>query len=249
MSHRGAGRDASGVATTAGVHRRTVARGAAWTAPVVAVSVAAPAFAASTACLSAMWTEAIYSGKNGKWSYVLAFDNCGTATMRVTAIQTFTSYHAPATNTGDKLVDSIATNLLVTATGTTYTSSKHVFQVVPRDATTSLLPGYYNDFPETGDSETNGEILCMDTPRFPSDGHLYPHSCERLLDDQTYLLISYTIGGVQQEPLKLPMSNTVGCRVTAGCSTKVRMSGIELRVVEQTDDSVTWETRPPVHAT
>ena len=66
---------------------------------------------------------------------------------------------------------------------------------------------------------TDGEIDCVakaGSPVFPADP-LYPDSCKQLRNDNTYVLITYTISGGTQT-LYLPMDDNVGCRVTAGCS-------------------------------
>ena len=212
------------VETTRTIRRRTVARGAGWAAPVALVAVSAPAFAASTSCLSAMWTEAAYSGANGEWSFCFAFSNCGTAEILVTKIDVYTSYHAPATNTAvNQLVHTINTSTTVRtnahgANPTRLCTDKQVFTTPPKDGSSSLLPEYYNDFLPT---DTDGEIDCVakddnDSAVFPADP-LYPDSCKRLRADNTYLIITYTMSGDTQT-LFLPMDDNVGCRVSAGCS-------------------------------
>ncbi len=210
------------VDTTRGLRRRTVARGAVWAAPVALVAVNAPAFAASTSCLTAKWTEAVYSGANGKWSLCFDFVNCGTAEIKVTKVDVYTTYHAPATNTtADQLVHTIAMNTTVGTNATALNpvklcSSKTPFDTAPAGSGGDLLPGYYNDFLP---SDVDGKIDCVAKdgfPVFPAD-QLYPDSCKRLRADNTYVVITYTISGGTQT-VYLPMDDNVGCRVTAGCT-------------------------------
>jgi hypothetical protein len=95
-----------------------------------------------------------------------------------------------------------------------YCTGKTEFSTPPRNGSTSLLPQYYNDYPP----ETDGEIDCVaesGPPVFPSNP-LYPDSCTRLRANNTFVRITYTAGSITKTQV-LPMSDTVGCRVTAGC--------------------------------
>ena len=208
------------------VGRRTVARGAAWTAPVAMVSVAVPAYATSGGSLKATWTEARYSGADGKWAFCFAFSNSGGAEIKVTSIQTYTTYHSPAVNamTTAQLVDTVSANLSVKATNTAANpaelcTDKHVFGFIEptKSNGSSYLPEYYNDFPQV----TDGKIDCVakndrqSPPVYPGDP-AYPDSCRRLGFDATFVKVNYTVAG-STFSLTLPMGNGVGCRVTAGC--------------------------------
>ena len=207
------------VETTRTIHRRTVARGAVWAAPVALVAVNAPAFAASTSCLTAKWTEAVYSGAGGKWSLCFEFVGCDTAQIKVTQIDVYTTYHSPATNTAlNQLVHTFFPNTVVGTNPVKYSNSKTAFSTPPKNGSDNLLPEYYNDFLPT---DTDKTIKCVakddnDPAVYPSDTLLYPDSCKRLRADDTYVVITYTIQGGTQT-LQLRMDDTVGCRVTAGC--------------------------------
>ena len=209
------------VETTHGIRRRTVARGAVWAAPVAMVAVSAPAFAASRSCLTAKWTEAVYSGANGKWSFCFEFFNCGTADITVTRIDVYTTYHSPATNTlANQPVHSFTENTKVGANATvspvTCCTDKTPFTTPPKNGTDNLLPDYYNHYPTIIEGEKIACVAKNGPPVFPANP-LYPDSCKRLRADDTYVMITYTISGGTQT-LWVGMDDNVGCRVDAGCS-------------------------------
>ena len=152
------------VETTRTVHRRTVARGAVWAAPVALVAVSAPAFAASTSCLTAKWTEAVYSGAGGKWSLCFDFFNCGTADIKVTKIDVYTTYDSSATNnTANQLVHTIVLNTTVGTNATAYQPGE-VLQLqgrrsarLPRTGRSSCCPSTTTTIPP----DTDDEIDCV----------------------------------------------------------------------------------------
>jgi hypothetical protein len=205
-----------------GISRRTLARGTAWAAPVVAVAYAAPAYAASPTCFDAVWTEAIYSGAHSPWAFCFKFANCAGTEIKVTKIETFTTWHAPATNgTANKLVNTELPNVTVPV-GTTlanpvnYCPNRQQFDQQPFNGATELNPSYYNDFPPA----TDGKIDCVaknagDLPRHPADAD-YPDSCKRLAADATFVIITFTAGG-NTYTKQVNFDATVGCRVVAGC--------------------------------
>jgi hypothetical protein len=202
--------------TSAGISRRTVAKGAAWTAPVAMLAMAAPAVAASgTSCLSAVWTDAIYSGAGGKWGFDIQFANvCSPTDIKVNRIDVVTTYQAPATNTtADQVVASFAPGLTLNQgqQPTKYVHNRGAFSPPPKN-TGSLLPEYYNSYPDV----TGRKIPCMTTPKLPGDAG-YPDCGRRLAADGTYLLVSYTIG-TNAFTLPLVMGAGVGCSVVAGCA-------------------------------
>jgi hypothetical protein len=201
------------------ISRRTLTRGTAWTAPVALVAVAAPAFAASTSCLTAKWTEAIYSGGGGKWDFCFEFSNCGDGAIKVTQVDVYTTYHSPATNATTSTVLSRSLNVNVPATATasnpvTQCMGKQGFAIPPDGPNNLTEDAYYNDFPVIDD----GAIACVakqGSPVYPSSP-LYPDSCKRLADDSTYIIFTYT-GPTGVSLVRLDMNDLVGCRVTAGC--------------------------------
>ncbi len=69
------------------ISRRTLARGVAWTTPVVMMGVPVPAFAASGCCVNPAWTTAAYSGAGGAWTLAFTFENCGTQPLRLTMLE------------------------------------------------------------------------------------------------------------------------------------------------------------------
>ena len=71
------------------ISRRTLAKGVAWTTPVVMLGVPVPAFAVSGCCVNATWTSAAYSGANGTWALGFSFTNCGAQQVRLTSYQVF----------------------------------------------------------------------------------------------------------------------------------------------------------------
>ncbi|MDO5617777.1 hypothetical protein [Kocuria sp.] len=71
----------------AGISRRTIAKGAAWAVPAIAVATAAPAYAASPGhCFTQNWSQ--YSGSASGATYVLRSSSGQTLNMTVTATQT-----------------------------------------------------------------------------------------------------------------------------------------------------------------
>jgi len=204
-----------------GITRRTLAKGTAWAAPVVAVAYAAPAYASSPSCFDAVWTEAIYSGAHSPWAFCFNFANCAGTEIKVTKIETYTTWHAPATNgTTNKLVNTELPNVTVPV-GTTlanpvnYCPNRQELDQQPFNGGTKLNPSYYNDFPP----ETDGKIDCVGKapalPRYPSDSD-YPDSCKRLAADSTFVIITFTSAG-NTFTKQVNFDATVGCRVSAGC--------------------------------
>lgn len=163
-----------------------------------------------------MWTEAVYSGAGGKWGFTFSFVNCGSADLKVTEIQVFTTYHDPAANTttDPQVVQTLQPNLTVKATKSGgFQSGRTAFSPPPRDASaTSMLPKYYNDYPTI----TDGTIACQHTAVTPSDPG-YPDCAKRLAHDGCFVRITYTQGGVLQPLLTLTFDDTVACAVVAGC--------------------------------
>lgn len=210
-----------------GISRRTIARGAAWSVPVALVATAAPALAASeSACLTALWTDAAYSGAGGKWGFDFQFTNGCSSAAKVTSIEVFTTYHAPATGSTTDAVQSLKPNLTVKAgASATYvgTGSRKAFDPPPMIGSTNDLPRYYNDFSNADhpdDTDNDGKILCVAkdataTPVHPDDAS-YPPCARRLLDDATYAVITYTIGSTAYTE-QVVFGSGVGCRVVAGC--------------------------------
>ena len=184
------------------------------------VAVAAPAFAASVSCLSARWTEAVYSGGGGKWSFCFDFSNCGDGQIKVTQVDIYTTYHSPATNAtvGAVYSKSMGVNVPVSATATNPVNtclSKTAFDIPPANATNLQEDQYYNDFPVIDD----GQIACVAKNGSPvyASNPLYPDSCKRLAADSTYVIFTYT-GPNGVSLVRVDMNDMVGCRVTAGCN-------------------------------
>ena len=79
------------------ISRRTLAKGVAWTTPVVMLGVPVPAFAASGCCVNPTWTGAEYSGNNAAWTLDFTLENCGTQPLRLTMLEVLIRFNG----TGD----------------------------------------------------------------------------------------------------------------------------------------------------
>ena len=115
------------------ISRRAVAKGTAWTAPLVLVSLAAPAFAMSGGGLRAAWTEVRHSSAEGWWAFCLTFANGGTEDIEVTSIKVRTTYPSPThpPTHGPRVVHTFATPVSVT---TAHTSTHPLRHCTPMQA-------------------------------------------------------------------------------------------------------------------
>ncbi len=207
-----------------GVSRRTVTRGAAWAAPVLVTSVAAPAMAASGALVAGVWTEARYSGANGKWGFTFRLTDTGTTQVKVTKVDVFSTYTSPATNPRiNAPVHTWTTNTTINAgaqvlVGVPTTNGRDAFDYVPQSPTdNNLLPGYYNNL--SGADEP--KPLCVDAPGALFGSPAYPDAARRLLQDNTYVVITYTYNlgsGTQTGTLRLDFTQQIPVTVPAGCT-------------------------------
>jgi hypothetical protein len=190
----------------------------AWTAPVLATAVAAPAFSASPGpadVVSFIWLGADWiPGPPDYWSVVFAVQNGGPTDITLTQVELRTTYHPPAVNTsGVTLVDtsSLQGTQVVRGASTSVRVSLVPKVNPPKDAgNRSLLPGYYNDFPAGV-----GAAACNSVDTYPSDPG-YPESCQRLAADGTFLTFSYTVGG-QARTREVLFSDAVACQVLGSC--------------------------------
>ena len=172
------------------ISRRAEARGAAWTAPLVVVPLAAPAFAWSGGGLRAAWTEVRHSGSEGRWAFCLSFANDGTEDIEVTWIKVRTRPPAPAHDPADDpaqvplVVHTFSTPVPVTPA---HPSGRPLRYCTPMRALEA--------FPDLADGQVDRR---------------------RLVEAHTSLLVRYTRAGTPST-LLLPMTDLVACRVTTGC--------------------------------
>ncbi len=186
---------------------------------MLVTSVAAPAMAASANNpLSAVWTEAEYSGANGKWGFTFQLTNDGSVQINVTSIQVFTTYHAPATNATNAAVLTWNSNKNINGGASlTVSEGRDQFSPVPaKPGDTNLLPGYYNNSAST---DAPKPICVKNTPVNFGDAN-YPYAADRLFADNTYVIITYTfiLGGTQTRSLRLDFTQQIPILVPAGCS-------------------------------
>lgn len=118
------------------ITRRTLARGAAWSAPVVLLGVPVPAFAASPTgcCVTSTWTRAEYSGNKGAWSFFFSLSNCGTLTSYLRQVDVYTYYNGGAVVTHAMILAGNALATIPVGTPVTYSTGKMSFAGFLSDA-------------------------------------------------------------------------------------------------------------------
>jgi hypothetical protein len=207
------------------VTRRTLARGAAWSVPVLATVAAAPALAASggpgpgsmtMTWFDAQWTPS-WSGAESDMGLNVLFDNrAGSAQATVTRVDVYSTYHAPATNNvADQLIATSPSTLALPVNAKAQASFgfpifSWSWQPPVDGSNQNIALTYYNGGPST--------VPCVSAQRHPSDAG-YPAFGTQLTNDKTYIVVTYSAGGGTYA-LRADMGATVSCRVNGFYCTK-----------------------------
>lgn len=187
MSHDGHESPSDGSAIT----RRALTRGVAWTVPLVATGVAAPAYAVSVGELRVTWEDIRFVGDftPGLWLMMIRYTNLSEQNaVTVTKFEFITGYTFPAVNgVPGQVVLTSTIGLPTIGPGATFDDSQAV------DYLDYAIP------PLDGDGNNIGER------------YYCGNACERIQNEGTVLRFTFTAGGGPEQTLDVPVSLTIPC--------------------------------------